>query len=408
MKKLLNYINPLAHLGERNYSVISPLFIMILFCVLSEIFAYYIVRNPMIVGSYAIFIPIALIIYFSFREGVIGGFIASGITIVYYFYIMYSRHYTGTLLNSGLETTTFLALIYFLLAGIIGWLKQTIDQLIEKESDGRRRLEAIIQQLPVGVIITDKKGRLIHQNKQIEKILGALFPSNYTFGKDMPIFKGLLNGKTVKPSESPLVEVIANRKTITDKEYIIDIDENRKKYVQVSASAIRNKQGKIIAAAQIIADITRQKEIEKQKDDFLSMASHELKTPITSMKMFIDLQSRQLQKSDPEKAKYFNSRIKDQADRLKELTNDLLDVSRIQTGKLRFSKEECNLTEIVKDTVEGLLGATSKHTIVLKSSSKCLISGDKYRIYQVLVNLITNAIKYSPNGHKNKCRNKEK
>ncbi|MGH7203170.1 MAG: sensor histidine kinase [Candidatus Levyibacteriota bacterium] len=398
--KLLNYLNPIAHLGEKKYSVLSPLLVMVLFCVSSEVFAYDIAKNPMIVGSYAIFIPVALIIYFAFREGIKGGLIAVVITILYYFYIMYTRHYKGAELDSGIETTIILALLDFLLAGIIGWLKQTIDQLIERESDERRRLEAIIQQLPVGVLITNKKGQLIHQNKQVEKILGRKFPANYTFGKDRTILNGTFNGKLVKPSESPLAYVITKGRAITEKEYTLEFDENRKKYVQVSASAIRNKQGKIIAAAQIIADITNQKEIEKQKDDFLSMASHELKTPITSMKMFIDLQSRQLQNIKSEKAKYFNNRIKDQANRLKELTNDLLDVSRIQTGKLRFNKEECNLTEIVKDTVEGLSGTTTTHTIQLKGASKYSILGDKYRIYQVLVNLITNAIKYSPNGKK--------
>lgn len=400
MKKLFHYLNPIAHLGERKYSIVLPLAVMLFFCLSSELFAYQIAKDPMIVGMYAILIPIAFIIYFAFREGIKGGTIATIITILYYFYIIYTRHYQGNQLNSAIETTIILAFVYFSMSSIIGWLKQTIDTLIERESDERQRLEAIIQQLPVGILLTDKEARLLHQNKQIEQILGIKFPSKFHFGKDEPLLKGSLDGKQVKASEAPLGYVITKGRAIVNREYAFQRNDNAVKYLQVSASPIRNRHGKIIAAAQIITDITHQKELEKQKDDFLSMASHELKTPITSMKMFIDLQTRQLQTIKSEKARYYNERIKDQANRLKELTNDLLDVSRIQTGKLRFTKEDFDLTEIVTDTVEGLSGTTKKHKLFLKGKTKTIISGDRYRIYQVIVNLITNAIKYSPNGNK--------
>src|SRR6185312_2268390 len=76
--------------------------------------------------------------------------------------------------------------------------------------------------------------------------------------------------------------------------------------------------------------------------------------------------------------------------------NDLLDVSRIQTGKLRFNKEIFDISEVVKDTVEGLQASTKRYHIIIKSSGKHRVQADKYRVYQVLVNLITNAVKYSP------------
>lgn len=400
VKRLFTYLNPIAHIGDTKYSILLPLCVLLLFCILSEVFAYQIAHDPLIVGTYAIFVPMALIVYFAFREGIRGGYVASAITIIYYFYIIYTRHYSGKEEVNGINTTIVLGAIYLILAYTIGWLKEKIDKLIEREADERQRLEAIIQQLPVGVLITDNQGRLTNQNKQVEQILGKKFPLGYTFGKDELLVKGSEKGKVVKPSESPLAYVVSKGKVITNREYIIELENNRRKYLQVSASAVRTRQGKMLAAAQIITDITHQKELEKQKDDFLSMASHELKTPITSMKMFIDLQRKQLKSVKAEKAKYFNERIKDQADKLKELTNDLLDVSRIQTGKLRFSREEFDLTQIVTDTVEGLSGTTKKHEFILKGKQKNIVTGDRYRIYQVVVNLITNAIKYSPNGKK--------
>lgn len=395
MKKLLRYLNPIPHLGDRHYSYLFPLIVNLSLSIVSEVYAYQIAKDPMIVETYIVFVNVALVIYFAFREGIAGGFITSAISIAYYFYIIYTRHFVKRQYISGIDTIFILAILYFFLAYIIGWLKERIDQLIDRQTDERRRLEAIIQQLPVGVLITDKNGRLQHQNKQIAQILGKKYPANYIFGKHTPLLKDMFNGEEVIPAQVPLAQALTKR-AIINKQYTIERGSHKQAYLQVNASAIRNKRGEIIAAAQIVSDITQQKELERQKDDFLSMASHELKTPITSLKMFVDLQTKQLNEKDPTKAKYYNERIRDQANRLKELTNDLLDVSRIQTGKLRFNKEIFDISEVVKDTVEGLQASTKHHHIIIKSSGKHRVQADKYRIYQVLVNLITNAVKYSP------------
>lgn len=369
---------------------------MLFLCIVSEAFAYGVVKEPMVVGAYAIFIPVALIIYFSFREGILGGCIASAITIAYYFYIIITRHYKGTQLNAGIETTIILGLLYFLLADIIGWLKQTIDGMIDREADEKRRLQAIIQQLPVGVLITDGKGRLLERNKQLDKILGIKMPIGLQLGRDT-LTNIKINGENIKPTESPLFHALTSGKPVVGEEMVYERKNGKKVFLRVSSTPIQNSKKHVIAAASIISDITQEKELNRQKDDFLSMASHELKTPITSLKMFIELLVKQ---KDTVKATYYMRRISDQADRLKELTNDLLDVSRIQTGKLRFSKEVFNLSEVVRDTIEGLQGTTKKHELILKDGYKETVVGDRYRIYQVLVNLISNAMKYSSQGKK--------
>lgn len=396
MRKIVAYLNPMAHLGERKYSVLFPLFTMLIMCVLSEVFAYGVAKDPMAVAAYAIFLPVALIIYFSFREGIRGGVVASAITIAYYFYIIYTRHYKGAQLSAGIDTTVILGLLYFSLAGIIGWLKERIDQLIDREADEKRHLRAIIQQLPVGVLITDEKGRLQERNTQLDRILGVKMPIGFRIGKDT-LKKTKINGKAIKPRQSPLFQALTSGKPVVGKEFVYEHGNGKKSFLRVSSAPIHNSKKQIIAAASIIIDITHQKELEQQKDDFLSMASHELKTPITSLKMFIELLSKH---RNSEKTGYFIERIRDQANRLKELTNDLLDVSRIQTGKLRFNKETFNLSELVKDTIEGLQGTTKKHELLLKNGYKQTVVGDRYRIYQVLVNLISNAIKYSGKGEK--------
>jgi len=399
VKKLLKYLNPLSHLGDRKYSYLFPLIVNILLIVGSEIYVYIIAKNPLAVGNYIIFANVAFIIYFAFREGLWGGYISSIFSIAYYVYIIYSRHYTGLQKSAGIDTIIILAFLYLLLASIIGWLKQRIDVLIENEAYQRRRLEAIIEQLPVGVIVTDNYGILQLQNKQVKKILGLKLPRGYTFGKDTPLKNSTSEGRVVTPQQAPLAQVLSGRPSISGKEYVLKNKYGKAKYIQVSASSIRNNSRDIIAAAEIISDVTSQKEIERQKDDFLNLASHELKTPLTSLKMFVDLQKREIESKNFKKLDYYNIRISDQVDRLEDLTSDLLDVSRIQTGKLRINIETLDIAKLVKDTLDGIEDINNTHELEVIGESQ-LVQADGHRIYQVLVNLINNAIKYSPDKNK--------
>jgi PAS domain S-box-containing protein len=175
------------------------------------------------------------------------------------------------------------------------------------------------------------------------------------------------------------------------------------RWVTTSAALLTDSAKKPVRLLGATSDITQQKLLEQEKSDFLSMAAHELKTPITSMKIFVELMHRQLSNSDLEKPKYFAERIKDQTDRLTELTNDLLDVSRIETGKIKLHKDKFNYSDMVSDTIEGLQ-ATTKLKLQYIGEKNIKIYADKYRIYQVLVNLITNAIKYSSSSNKVKIK----
>jgi PAS domain S-box-containing protein len=395
MKKLNHFLNPIARLGERTYSHVFPLAANLVLVIFSELFAYGIARNPMIIGTYIIFLNAAFIIYFAFRDGIFGGVISSLFAMLYYFYIIYTRHYHGALLESGIITTVILGLIYFFLGTIIGWLKQTIDKLIEREANEKQRLQTILQQLPVGVVITDDHGVVQQTNKQLEIILGQKMPKGLLAGKDM-IVQAKQNNKAVNASQSPLAHVLTTGRPIGNKEFTIERPDKKQISINVSASVIRSKAGKIIAAASLINDITQQKEMEERKDDFVNMASHELKTPITSMKLYIDSLMFRIKQQQDEKSVKILGNIKTQTERLQELVNDLLDVSRLQTGKLTFSKEQFRIDELLKESIEGIEGGTRKQKIIFHHPSSITVSADRFRIYQVITNLITNAIKYSP------------
>jgi len=163
------------------------------------------------------------------------------------------------------------------------------------------------------------------------------------------------------------------------------------------ALPLKNHNDKVIKWFGITTDIHEQKRAEHQKDEFLSIASHELKTPLTSVKAFMQLA---LKNTTPdEKAYGFISKSSSQIVRLESLINDLLDVSKINAGKMTYNHEPFDFSEALIETVEGIQQGTQTHHLTIERNDQVVYKGDKLRIEQVINNLLANAIKYSPNSN---------
>jgi signal transduction histidine kinase len=154
------------------------------------------------------------------------------------------------------------------------------------------------------------------------------------------------------------------------------------------------------ATSLILCIVSRQQRLfEQRKDEFIRMASHELKTPLTSLKIYLQLLSRSLHPTTKKTITHLN-KIDDQVNKLTELTEDLLDLSKIQVDRLELRKRTFPINELLRETKDTLQMTTTKHKITLNNRSRSKIFADRERISQVIVNLITNAIKYSPKGGK--------
>lgn len=135
----------------------------------------------------------------------------------------------------------------------------------------------------------------------------------------------------------------------------------------------------------------------KIRDEFISIASHELKTPLTSLKVYAEVLLKQFMKQDPKTANYLQ-KMDDQIANMTNLIKDLLDVSRIQLGKLTFHFERIQMKDLVKDIITNYQ-PTITHKISLEGTISQLIIADRERIGQVILNLLTNAVKYSPDAN---------
>ncbi|MDT0646295.1 PAS domain S-box protein [Zunongwangia sp. F260] len=177
--------------------------------------------------------------------------------------------------------------------------------------------------------------------------------------------------------------------------------KNKYKWHLSRAEAVKDENGKIQMWICTATEIQKIKLEEKRKEDFLKMVSHELKTPITSIKGYVQLLLSLLKKEKEGEIsgkpyEMYLERVDHQINRLTRLISEMLDLSRIEKNKLDLQKETFSLNSLIAETVQDINYTNTGHNIYITGDYECDVYGDKDRIGQVLINLVTNAIKYSP------------
>jgi PAS domain S-box-containing protein len=287
--------------------------------------------------------------------------------------------------------------------------KMTERELIstsKKIEERNQFIEQLINSALDVILVVDRDKRLITANKKA-LIHFKEFYEDDVIGKTIlelnPGFKG-------SPFYNDLLLSLESGEVIVrDKVKSVVSDS----YYEHNFIPLTNEPGEVYAVMVISHDITesiRQMEelrklyeSDEQKNNFIAMASHELKTPITSIKGYVQLLLNALEKEkDNEKplppllVRSSLLSVDKQIKRLTRLISELLDISKIETGTLELKKEKFSLNQLAIETVEDILYTNTKHKIDLYHDCHGQVYGDKDRIGQVMINLLTNAIKYSP------------
>lgn len=219
---------------------------------------------------------------------------------------------------------------------------------------------------------------------------------------DFATFKKGLHPKDREETLKTLQEAIASKadKTCVMEYRTIGLEDGKLRWLKASGQPYFDKEGDIEVFIGTLLDITERKVLEKQKDDFLAIASHELKTPVTSIKGYIQMIAEEFEdKNELESVGQLNI-VDRQVDKLIGLINELLDASKIEAGEIQMNKTLFDFDQLINEVVQSMQFLAAGHKLLISGNTGKFVLGDRNRIEQVFINLISNAIKFSPGEDK--------
>ena len=269
----------------------------------------------------------------------------------------------------------------------------------QDEQRARADLQALVDISPVGVLIFDGKTRgLVSMNPETRRIVRGV----HAPGHSLPELLSVLtfrrpDGSEIPPEELPTERAILGRETIRGEEIVIHLPDGQAVTAIVSAVPILSEEGEVVSVVATLQDMTPLEEMERQRAEFLGLVSHELRTPLTTIKGATATVLGASSSLDPTEIRQFFKIIDDQADRMRNLINDLLDITRIDAGILSITPEPTSVADVVDAAKEAfLLGGAGNRIYVDLRQDLPRMAADGPRIVQVLSNLISNASKNSP------------
>ena len=269
----------------------------------------------------------------------------------------------------------------------------------QQEQRARADLETLVNTAPVGVLVFDaENGALKTANREAKKLVGEhLLPGGTV--------EDLLNtatfrspdGRELPADELPLARVLESGEPVRGEEIVVEAPGERSITAMINATAICGDDGAVVSVVMTVEDITPLADLERLRTEFLGMVGHELRMPLTSIKGSAStLLESQASLTPAEMAQFFGI-IADQADYMRVLISDLIDIVQIETGTLAIDPEPVDVSRLVDEARVAFLSSGGRDNIVIDIVPDLpLVSADRLRIVQVITNLLTNA---SRNSH---------
>ena len=264
-------------------------------------------------------------------------------------------------------------------------IRENVQQLVaEKE-----KASAILHGMTEGVLVLDPKGHMLVINHQAERM--------FHLPQDRDIRGASILEIVRRPEMRNIIhDVLAF--DFTKSSYRKEVELHEGRWFRVNAVSFRIDEGRASGSILVFHDITEIKQVEILRSDFVANVSHELRTPLTAIRGYAET-LRQSPPDDPADAQHFLSIIEKHAERLSRLTEDLLTLSDLESGKIELDFKPVDIGRVVQSVLEVLSDQANKEQVTLEQIIEPelpAVMGDVDRLQQLLINLVDNAVKYTP------------
>ena len=268
--------------------------------------------------------------------------------------------------------------------------KQIAASLVEAE----RRWRSLLENVRLVVVGLDNKGRVEYVNPCFLELVG--YSQAEVIGQDW--FETFLPQHQKKQMQNNFIELLEREFYIHNHNAILT-KSGEERVIAWNNTLLQNVQGYVIGTLSIGEDITERQVIQRMKDEFISVVSHELRTPLTSIHGAMNLISSGLIDTESDKGRRVIEIAAESAERLVRIVNDILELERLESGKISLLKQTCNAQQIMLKAIEMMQVMANRAGITLSASPQIIqCVADPDRIIQVLTNLLDNAIKFSSRG----------
>ena len=276
-------------------------------------------------------------------------------------------------------------------------IEKKVEEQTEEIREQKEKLVRILQGVGDGLFVVDENYKVIMFNPAAEKISGFLV--NEIIDKRYDDVLKFIYEENGKINDGFIKKAFKTGEIQQMKNHTLLVTKTGKRVpVSDSAAPLKDEQGKVIGCVIIFVDISQEREVDRMKTEFVSLASHQLRTPLTAIRLFIEMLSNEKAGKLNKKQKEYVVDIEESTKRMIKLINSLLNVSRLETGRLKINPRPENLESFINNIIQEVqpLADKKKVKVIFKQPEKMsLVSIDANLMRQVIHNLIVNAINYS-------------
>lgn len=271
--------------------------------------------------------------------------------------------------------------------------QKTIEKVVHRH---QRFLKRILRTINDGILIYDLDYRVLFINKAAKNMLGEVPVGRKVTQKLLKTFVDIKSGEVFPKEKLPYFQVLRTGRPIMGVEFGILKEDGGQITVSVSSIPWLDKEGQLEGVVSVLNDITIEKEADYQREQIVGIVGHEMKNPLASIKLLAQMVKKKMDEQGQKGISEYASKIDEKVDTLVKIINNLSEATRIRLGKIDIQWELIEVDVFIKEMVEEMQPIMGTHRLIIKGKTGARTLADRERLKQVMVNLVGNAVKYSP------------